>query len=163
MLNINKGMRNKVSMRPSRKQRSRRHGQALVELAFVTTILLSLTMGLIQWGMIYNASISLTNIARDGARYAAVHGTESNVEALVEDYVQTRLVVGTAIPASALPDANITVSFPNTNATSGQPIRVSVEYDMRRKFILPSGKWGFLADTNNRWSRFTTTATMMIE
>lgn len=58
---------------PSRRSR----GQALVEFAFVVPIFLLLLFGIIEFGRyVYTVQI-LNNAAREGARYAIVHGSES--------------------------------------------------------------------------------------
>lgn len=139
---------------------SKRRGQALVEMALVATILIFLSMGLIQYGIIYTTTIQLTNLARDGARFAAIHGTESTVETQVEDYIQTRTVNGTTIRAADVPDANIAVVRPN-GGSSGQPVTVTVTYDMRRKFILPVARWAGL--NQSFWNAYGSSATMIIE
>lgn len=48
-------------------------GQALVELALVLPLLLALLCGIIDFGWIYYNQITLTNAAREGARYAVIH------------------------------------------------------------------------------------------
>ena len=141
---------------------ARRRGQALIEMAFVSVILIFLSMGIIQYGIIYNSAINLTNMAREGARFAAIHGNEINVESQTEDYIRDTVASGTTIRAADIPNANIAVTTPN-GQSSGNPIVVIVTYDMRKKFILPVSGWGGLADTNNRWSQYKSTATMIIE
>ena len=48
-----------------------RHGErgaAAVEFAFVLPVLLLLVLGLIEFSLLFNAQISVTNAAREGAR-----------------------------------------------------------------------------------------------
>ena len=53
--------------------RRKESGQALVEFALVLPILLALLCGIIDFGWIYYNQITLTNAAREGARYAVIH------------------------------------------------------------------------------------------
>lgn len=48
-------------------------GQAMVEFAMVILPLLVLVVGIIQFGLIFGANVSLTNAAREGAREATIH------------------------------------------------------------------------------------------
>ena len=54
-----------------RKQASR--GQALVEFALVVLPLLLLIVGIVQFGLLLNANVTLTNAAREGARAGSVY------------------------------------------------------------------------------------------
>ena len=47
-------------------------GQAMVEFALVLPILMALLLGIIQFGIVFNNYITLTDAARAGARKAAV-------------------------------------------------------------------------------------------
>lgn len=48
-------------------------GQAMVEFAMVILPLLVVVVGIIQFGLILGANVSLTNAAREGAREATIH------------------------------------------------------------------------------------------
>src|SRR6056297_2514825 len=50
-----------------------RKGQAMVETIFVLPLLFLLIFGIIEFGRIYFTYSILSNAAREGARYAAVH------------------------------------------------------------------------------------------
>ncbi len=127
-----------------------RRGQALIEMAMVVIVLLFLTLGLIQYGLIANAKITLTNIAREGARYAALHGKDTDAD----DAASTAacLVAGNHIIRCRIRDvaAKTTLSNldPNTDVTitpvqtarqKGSLVTVTVSYNLRNKLILPSG------------------------
>ena len=117
--------------------KEQRRGQALVEMAFVVTILLFLSMGLIQFALIANARVTLTNLSREGARYAAVHALESGSDTAIKNYVVT---VADSTPLSTIVANDVTISPASGNASriSGQPITVTVTYNLRNKFILPT-------------------------
>lgn len=48
-------------------------GQALVEFAFVLLPILLLIVGIVQFGLLFGASVTLTNAAREGARAGSIH------------------------------------------------------------------------------------------
>ena len=123
-------------------KKSVRKGQAMVEMALVVTVLLFLTMGLIQYGLISNARITMTNLAREGARFAAVHATESGSDTSTNPALGIKayvVQVAQSTPLKGLTSAAVTVSPAEGNAarTSGQPITVTLTYNLRNKFILP--------------------------
>ena len=47
-------------------------GAAVVEFALLLPLLLLLVLGILDFGRVYNAQITLTQAAREGARYAAL-------------------------------------------------------------------------------------------
>jgi TadE-like protein len=53
---------------------SRRRGQALVEFALVVPVLFLLFLGIVETGRLVFYLHTLNNAAREGARYAIVHG-----------------------------------------------------------------------------------------
>jgi Flp pilus assembly protein TadG len=54
-------------------------GQALVEFAVVLPVILLLVLGIVQFGMLLNTYLSLTNAAREGARAGVVGGTNYEI------------------------------------------------------------------------------------
>ncbi|MBO1265976.1 pilus assembly protein [Proteiniclasticum sp. SCR006] len=64
-------------------------GQGLVEFALVLPILLLFLLGIIEFGWLFNARISLTSAAREGARVAAV--SNINHQAKAEEAVTSSL------------------------------------------------------------------------
>lgn len=117
--------------------KNQRRGQALVEMAFVVTILLFLSLGLVQFALIANARVTLANLSREGARYAAVHALESGSDTAIKNYVVT---VADSTPLSTIVPNDVTISpvAGNVSRISGQPITVTVTYNLRNKFILPA-------------------------
>ena len=117
-------------------------------MALVSMVLVTLNVGLVQFGLIYNTASTLTNIARDGARYAAIHATDtttilngttySNPDDAIRDYIDLD-ARGTSVLVADIPDANITITPANGASTriAGNPITVVIRYDMRKKFFLP--------------------------
>lgn len=58
---------------PAAAARHRERGQALVEFAAVLLPLLVVVVGIVQFGLIFGANVSLTNAAREAAREATIH------------------------------------------------------------------------------------------
>jgi hypothetical protein len=87
--------------------RSTDHGAAAVELALVLPLLLVLVFGIIDFGRMLNAQITLTEAAREGARAAALgHDTAARVARTAGGTVVTTTV--TACPGDD-PRADATV------------------------------------------------------
>lgn len=66
----------------------RQDGQALVEFAIVTPVLLLLVLGIVQFGILFNNYITLTDAVRAGARQAAVSRTLPNPTQVTADRVR---------------------------------------------------------------------------
>jgi Flp pilus assembly protein TadG len=58
----------------------REDGAAAVEFAIVAILLLTIVFGIIQYGIFFERYNALVSSARDGARVAAVRGTQSAVK-----------------------------------------------------------------------------------
>jgi len=146
----------------NRRHGKMRRGSTLVEFALVLPILLMLSMLLVQYGIILNTTISLTNLAREGGRYAAVNplvttttATTNTTTAAIEDNIQSKLP-----PALTLADGDIDVTCSTTACGTGSDIRVTVRYDMKRKMFLPSKFFNINVFGSGT---YTTTCTMRVE
>lgn len=60
---------------------TRERGAAAVEFALVLPILLAVVFGIVEFSWTFNQQISLTNAARESARYMAIHYAETGAEA----------------------------------------------------------------------------------
>ncbi len=82
-------MRRRFKVMSVRRRWSAR-GAAVVEMAIVAPVLLTLVFGIIEFGWVFMAYQTITNAAREGARTAVLQGSladGSDVEARVHDYV----------------------------------------------------------------------------
>lgn len=95
-------------------------GQALVELAFVLPILLLLIMGIFEFGRIMNAYLILTNASREGARSAAVHYTDAQIQSVIQDLTST-------LNQSKLTFA---VSPASSGRVSGSTVTLTLDYQI---------------------------------
>lgn len=63
----------------------REHGQAILEFALATPFLLAFILFIVDCGLFAFSYVSLTNSVREGARCAAVGGTQAAVSTRVEE------------------------------------------------------------------------------
>ena len=110
-----------TSAQPRRGLRGQR-GSAIVEFTLVALLFFSLVFGLVEFGRALFAYSTIASAAREGVRYATVHGSESKQPATAEDissYVRTKAV--------GLHDVVVAVTWLPTN-TPGSTVRVQVRY-----------------------------------
>jgi Flp pilus assembly protein TadG len=106
-------------------------GQALVEAAMVTPVVLLIMVGIFEVGRAYQTWQVVTNSAREGARAAVVPGADvTTVKALVKKYM-TDGQLGSV--ATATVDVNRTAAI-QVNGTSIGATLVTVDYPF--KFIV---------------------------
>lgn len=76
----------RFSARPNRvRRRSADEGQSLVEFALVLTPLFLILLGIIQFGFIFNAYITITNATREAAREASIYVYDRSMTAAQND------------------------------------------------------------------------------
>jgi Flp pilus assembly protein TadG len=103
-------------------------GQNLVEFALSLTVFLVVFLGVFDLGRAFTTYIIITNAAREGAWYGAMHPTDSaGIVAHVSQEAQGSGIVLTA--------ANVTVS---SSGVKGTPLQVTVHYDFCLwSFVVP--------------------------
>lgn len=141
---------------------ARRRASTLVETALVLPILLVLSMFIIQYGIFMNAAVSLTNLSREGARYAAVQpSTDAGIKQRMKDVCPASLRwsdVSNAISISPSEGDSY------RKVGSRQLITVEIEYDMKNKLFLPATlNFPFMGKITLFNSIYTAKAVMMIE
>ena len=113
----------------------REDGQTLVEFALVLPILALLLFGVIQFGIVFNNYLTLTDAVRAGARKAAVSR-------------QTTDPVGTAKTAVVSSGADITIDPNKVSVTSdwqpGDPVTVQATYPYSINLLGIVVKSGFI-------------------
>jgi Flp pilus assembly protein TadG len=106
-------------------------GQALVEFALCTVLLLAVIFSVVEFGRMMLCYTTIANGARIGARYAIVHGSDNppttSIVAVVKDFMQAGTVSAST--------ATVTVTYPGkVNGTSvnctapGCRVSVTVSY-----------------------------------
>ncbi len=124
------------------------HGQAVVELALVSVVLVTLVFGGIEFGRMLNAWAIVTQASREGARAAAAQcSLSAGCDVVVQSAIESSLV-GLNVPAARWdmdPGPYIT----------GAPIQVRVEYDIAPvtpliAAFIPGGSLTVTGDTTMR-------------
>jgi Flp pilus assembly protein TadG len=102
------------------------HGQTLVEFALVLPILCLLVLGVIQFGIVFNNYITLTDAVRAGARKGAVGRHLQDPQGAVEDAVRNA--------ASDLDETDLQISV-DSSWTQGSDVTVSASYPYEIKLL----------------------------
>jgi len=105
-------------------------GAAMVEFALVCVIFLFLLLGIAEFGRAAWIKSSITAGARDGARYAAVHGNQSSRPATADS---VSAFVSARIPVTPI---RVTSTWPTGNAP-GSVVQVTVKYPYRPLVAIP--------------------------
>lgn len=135
-----------------------RRGSTLIEFALVLPILLLLTMGILQYGLIMNATNTLSQITREGARYAAINPGSGSADdnQKIKDYISS-VCAPTTIRYSDIQNG-IVIATPD-GVNKGNRISVTITYPMSRKRFLPARFFGVTIFASN----YTTVSTFAIE
>lgn len=113
-------------------------GQALVEFALVTPLLLILLLGMVEFGRAWNTYQTVTDAAREGARVAAVNSKQN----LAIDSVYH--AVRRALAAAHLDSTAATITAPGYNllpTDNNEATTVTVTYPYSFTFLRPFLRW----------------------
>ncbi|MEZ4520337.1 MAG: pilus assembly protein [Thermomicrobiales bacterium] len=108
--------------------RSRHTGQAVIEFAAIGLLLATMAFGAIELGRAYNASISVTNAARDAAR-VAMNPATSDADVI-------------AAANAAAESINLTSVDVDRSYTEGEWSTITVSYEFNTVVPLVSQFWG---------------------
>ena len=101
-------------------------GQSLVETALVLPILLLILTGIIDFGLLFNNYLVVSNASREGARRAAVGSTNTQITAVVHSV------------AASLDISKITITItPDQAANRSTGVSVAVEVKYEYSMITP--------------------------
>ena len=70
-------------MSAGRKKPKKCNGQSLVETALILPVLLLLVTAIIDFGLLFNSYLVISNASREGARHAATGNTDAQIRAVV--------------------------------------------------------------------------------
>jgi Flp pilus assembly protein TadG len=125
--------------RPNQSQS--RRGAALVELAMVLPIFVTVTLGIVEFGRAMMVAQLVTNAAREGARLGSLDGTtNSEVEQTIREFLEQATgiapghvdVVITVVPAAGNPNPNNQI----VNARVRDQVNVRVEVPFNKVSFL---------------------------
>jgi Flp pilus assembly protein TadG len=122
----------------TRLQIRNQRGQTMTEFALVMPLLLFLLLGVIQFGIVFNNYITLTDAVRAGARKGAVGRRLQNPSNAVVQQVRTA--------ATDLKTSSLTVNV-NSTWASGSDISVTATYPYQIKLLGLVVKSGNLTST----------------
>jgi len=109
-------------------------GDSLVEFALIAFMFVMVLAGVVELGRMVLVYNTIANAAREGTRYAIVHGADqtvspsgpgnpctcTDVKTVVTNFASAGLINTSAM--------TITVSYPNGSNTAGSPVAVKVLY-----------------------------------
>ena len=90
----------------ARSARAEPTGQALVEFAIVLVPLLVILVGVIQFGFLFGANVTLTNAAREGARAGTIYVYDQNQTKAWNDAARCGAIVAAARNGFGMLDPN---------------------------------------------------------
>ena len=137
-----------------------RRGAALLEFALVASLFFVLLLGMLQFGVYLNATNTLWNLSREGARFASVQKSDSatvanNNQAIV-DHITQGAPTGVMPPTVDKNKMNVIITPSDaTTRTSGTTVNITLTYDMSDKIFVPIG--------NLLNKTYTTTTSMRVE
>ena len=101
----------------------RDRGAAAVEFALVLPVLVLMLLGLIEFSILFNTQISLTNAAREGARSMAIHNDQAVARA-------DAIAAAPSIINPPVTAANVAVVTdpPTATCAAGDTARVTITY-----------------------------------
>lgn len=112
-------------------------GQSLVEFALVLMPLFIILLGIIQFGFVFNAYVTMTNASREGARLGTVYIYDASLSKAQNDLARNN-----AIKSSLIGSMNmLTKTAPNftTSGTWSQSGLTFTNGDLVVTYVIPSG------------------------
>lgn len=104
-------------------------GQSMVETALMIPIIMLVLFGIVDFGRMLHALLTLDHAGREAARLASIHADDS---AIINKVKSSAAIL-------ELSDGDITITPPAASRTTGNDVVITLKYDFN--FITP------LADT----------------
>ncbi|HEU4759479.1 MAG TPA: TadE family protein [Dehalococcoidia bacterium] len=138
-------------------------GQSLVEFALIAPLFLVLVFAIVDFGMGFHAWITVTNSAREGARYAAVGAPKSGATSCSPLPAAGTIERRVCDTAAGLTATKMTLSVTNAQGQPGGSVVVRVDY--RYDLITPlAGLVQFISgDVLGSTINFSSSADMRLE
>ena len=87
-------------------------GQALVEMAIASTLLLLLAMGIVDFGLLFSDRLAIANAARGGARWASKHPTTwTNASSPDSNTIEGQVQAAGGVTVIPNDDAHLTINY----------------------------------------------------
>jgi Flp pilus assembly protein TadG len=126
-------------------------GQATVELALVTPILMIIVVGIFEFGRAWNQKQVITNAVRDGARVAAL--TKNSGGNIADD--SATKVITTALNSAGMSLPNGQPVYTGFKGTTGTAVTVSLAVPYTFTFLGPLLQWTTGQKTISLATKFT--------
>jgi Flp pilus assembly protein TadG len=125
--------------------RAFRRGQAMVEFALIATLSMVVLLVGIQFAIIGQAALAVSQASYLGARAASVNSTltSNSLQTAIANQISPT-ISGATVTLTNTTDATCTAG-PGGTRSFGCPINVTVTYDATPKLFLPSS-WSMLGD-----------------
>ncbi len=107
-----------------------RRGQALVEMALVTPLLLLLILGVVDLSRAWNVHQVLTNTAREALRSAVVDDPTFSQEKMYSR-------IGESLALASMDPTRVQVSFEGWKTGTGSPARIELRYPFEFTLLAP--------------------------
>lgn len=118
-----------------------RRGVVALEFAFVAPILVALIIGVIQYGLIAQATTIVTNLSREGARFgaASADSRDDDIREYVRDIADTTPLKRDDLTITITPDENKVGEAVHRQA--GDRLTVTVTYNMKSRLFVPGAAY----------------------
>jgi Flp pilus assembly protein TadG len=107
----------------------RSRGQSLVEFALVVPVFLMIAFGTIDFGLAFDASMVITNAAREGAREGVTNPSTTAVTARVREVAGRLNNSNLTVSVSCRTTSGAACSGGVSGATTGNTLLVTVNYN----------------------------------
>jgi Flp pilus assembly protein TadG len=98
----------------------------MVEFALVLPLLLTLVLGLMDFGRAFNYWIDQTHLANEAARWAVVNRNPGGPGQTLQQYIKSQADAADLRAGSG--GASVCIDFPSGTSNVGDPVRVKVQF-----------------------------------
>lgn len=130
-------MSDRISNLAGRRLSKRRRGSAMIEFAVLLPLLITIVLGCIDFGRFAYVLISITNAARTGANYGAMHSFNADSKPHWDAGIKEAVLNDLKWIPGFKEDDLIVVPPAVTNDGSGRRVRVAVGYEFRTVVAWP--------------------------
>ncbi len=123
-----------VSAPRSRRLRTDRSGQAVVEFALLAPILLLIVIGIVEFARAWSAHHAIADIAREGARLSAIASPTIDASAARDSMIAK-------LNHAGLNGTSATITVDDSGDERGQPSTVYIEYPYTLSWLAPFMRW----------------------
>jgi Flp pilus assembly protein TadG len=125
-------------VRPAARGKDGQQGQALVELALASIVLLLLLMAIVDFGLLFSDRLAMSNAARGGARWASKHPTNwSAAKNPDSNTIEGQVQAAGGVVSVPNDDSHLTIAY--YDVTSGSPVLCGTYSASSGSFVAATG------------------------